>query len=292
MMNRREILNLGASVAAVSALGPRSTRGETRNEPAAMPVTDTNVNLFQWPFRRLPLDEPAVLVRKLRSLGIQSAWCGSFEAILHRDLSAVNRRLTAVCRKSDELTAIGSVNVQLPGWREDLRQCIREHRMPGLRLHPNYHGYTLNDQRFRLLLETATEADVFIQIAVSMEDTRTQHPLVRLDDVDLSPLITVVPQVPGARIQILNHRLRSPLLNQLARIPGVYFDTARVESTDGVPKLVQSVPSGRVMFGSHAPLLIPEAALIRTHESGQLDADGLRAVFAGNATRFREHSST
>ena len=125
MMNRREILNLGASAAAVSVLGSRPANGEARDDSSPVRVIDTNVNLFHWPFRRLPLDEPEALVRKLRSLGIQSAWCGSFEAILHRDLSEVNRRLAARCRKSEELTAIGSVNVELPGWRQDLQRSLR-----------------------------------------------------------------------------------------------------------------------------------------------------------------------
>ena len=89
--------------------------------------------------------------------------------------------------------------------------------------------------------------------------------------------------MPGARVQILNHNLRSPLLQQLGETPGVFFDTARVDGTDGVPQLVQSVPPGRVMFGSHAPFLIPEAALIRVHESGILEEASLWTVLSENA---------
>ena len=48
-------------------------------------------------------------------------------------------------------------------------------------------------------------------------------------------------KVPEARVQLLNHRLRSPLLETLAPIPGLYFDTARVEGTDGVPNLVSNL---------------------------------------------------
>ena len=87
----------------------------------------------------------------------------------------------------------------------------------------------------------------------------------------------------GARVQILNHNLRPPLLQQLGETPGMFFDMSRVDGTDGVPQLVQSVPPGRVMFGSHAPFLIPEAALIRVHESGVLDDASLRAVLSENA---------
>ena len=282
MLNRREILRLAASAGATTAFLPGNARAADDGQSAGFRIVDTNVSLFHWPFRRLPLDETDAMVRKLQTLGIGQAWAGSFEGILHRDISGVNERLISACRRVPELVPIGSVNPALPGWESDLQRSI-EHGMPGIRLHPNYHGYSLDDARFAELLKRTTAAGQFIQIAASLEDGRTHTDLVRIADVDLSPLPTLMPTVPGARVQLLNHKLRAPLLRQLASTPGIYFDTARVEATDGVPQLVKSVPSGRVLFGTHAPFLIPEAALIRTHESGLLDASALRAVLAGNA---------
>lgn len=282
MLNRRDVLNLAVSAGAAAALTPGVTRAVDGDPPGTFRVVDTNVSLFQWPFRRLPLDETDALVEKFRAIGISQAWAGSCDGILHRDITSVNERLAEACRPVPELLPIGSVNPNLPGWEADLQRCI-DHGMPGIRLHPNYHGYSLDDARFTDLLRRVTAAEVFVQIAASLEDGRTQSDLVRIDDVDLSPLVALLPGVPGARVQLLNHKLRSPLLGQLAQMPGVYFDTARVDGTDGVPRLVKSVPPGRVLFGTHAPFLIPEAALIRTHESGLLDDIALQSVLAGNA---------
>lgn len=284
-MHRREVLALAVSAGVASALLPATARSADDEQPRFR-IIDTNISLFRWPFRRLPLDDPNALVKKLRSLGIAQAWSGSFEAILHRDIASVNQRLADACRNRVELIPVGSVNPELPGWEDDFRQCIKDHNMPGVRLHPNYHGYTLDDPRFRHLVELATSAGRFIQVAAAMEDTRTQHTLVQIPDVDLAPLIKLMKGIPGARVQIINHNLRPPLLSQLGETPGVFFDTSRVDGTDGVPKLVQSVPPGRVLFGSHAPFLIPEAALIRVHESGTIEEASLRAVLAGNAEQF------
>lgn len=283
MMNRRDVLGLAVTAGAASTILP-TARSENGSQPRFR-IVDSNVSLFRWPFRRLPLDEADLLVKKLRSLGIVKAWAGSFEGLLHRDVAGVNRRLAEACRQHPELIPIGSVNPELPCWENDLRLCISEHSMPGIRLHPNYHGYTLDDPRFSRLLKLATEAGVIVQIASAMEDVRTQHPTVRVEDVDLSPLPQIVAAIPKVRVQILNHRLRSPLLDEMVKTPGVFFDTARVDSTDGVPRLVKSAP-GRVLFGTHAPFLIPEATLIRVHESATLDEAGLQDVLGGNADRL------
>jgi predicted TIM-barrel fold metal-dependent hydrolase len=285
MLNRRELLNLGASAGVASLLA--SDRGQAAEESRpSFQIVDSNVSLFHWPFHRLPLDETDKLLNKLRSLGIHSAWAGSFEGVLHRDVAGVNQRLAEECKKHPELVPIGSVNLALPDWKEDLRRCIEIHQMPGVRLHPNYHGYALDDPRFAELLELSAKARRFVQIAAAMEDTRTQYPLLQTPDVDLTPLAAVMNRIKSAKVQILNVRPRPPLLSQLAKTPGIYFDTARAEGTDGVPNLVKSLPRGRVLFGTHAPFLIPEAALIRVHESNLLDEAALKDIFSGNAEKL------
>jgi predicted TIM-barrel fold metal-dependent hydrolase len=287
MINRRELLNIAAAAGVASVLAADSASTAERDAPR-IEIVDTNVSLFQWPFRRLPLDVTTSLVKKLRSLGVAAAWAGNFEGVLHRDIAAVNQRLAQECKRYPELIPIGSVNIELPDWEEDLRRCIETHDMPGIRLHPNYHGYTLDDSRFERLLKLATANGRFVQIAALMEDVRTQHPLVRVADVDLAPLPAVMTRIAGAKVQILNSRPSSPLLEKLAKAPGIYFDTARIDGTDGVPKLVERVPTGRVMFGTHAPFLIPEAALIRVHESGLLNEPALRSVLSKNARQIFE----
>ncbi|EDL61199.1 amidohydrolase family protein [Gimesia maris] len=283
--NRREFLTTSATVGFAATFGLNTTQS-AKNKTPDLKIIDTNVSLFQWPFRKLPLDDTQTLVKKLQVLGMEQAWAGSYEGILHRDISSVNQRLTDECRRYPQLIPIGSINPTLPDWEHDLQQCSQKHQMPGIRLHPNYHGYTLTDPRLLALLQQATAAGLFVQLAVSLEDIRTQHQSLQVADVDLTLLPELAANVPGLRLQLLNAKLRPDLINKLSQAPGIFFDTARIESTDGVPELVKRLPAGRVLFGTHAPFLIPEAALVRVSESSILNTEELKFVLADNATQF------
>jgi predicted TIM-barrel fold metal-dependent hydrolase len=285
-MDRRTLL----SAAFAGVVLPKVARSAGADGATGLAIVDTQVSLFHWPFRRLPHDEPEQLVRKLKSLGVREAWAGSFEGLLHRDLAAVNGRLAEACAEHGPgfLRAMGCVNPLLPDWELDLRRCAEVHRMRGIRLHPNYHGYTLAHPAFERLLARAGEAGLIVQLAVSMEDTRTQHPLTQVADVDLKPLADLLRRQARTKVMLLNHRPVPAITAPLAALPNVFFDLARTEATDGVAKLVALAGREKVMFGSHAPFLIPEAALIRVEEgvlAGLGEAD-IAAVLGENAARL------
>ncbi len=278
-MNRRHFLQ--TSLAATAA-GSLVARAESDDFPG---IIDSNISLFRWPFRRLPLDDTEKLVEKLRSLGVDKALAASFEGVFHRDLDSANARLVAECARFPELVPIGTVNPSQPGWEGDLHRCATEFRMPGIRLFPSQQGYALDSTLFARLLNLAAEAGLLVQIAVTLEDVRTQPESLVTPDVDPAPLAEAMKQAPGARVQLLNPRLRAGQIATLAAIPNLYFDTARADGSDGIASLIEAAGRKRVLFGTHAPFLIPEAAIIRVHESA-LAPDPLRAVLRGNAERL------
>lgn len=284
-MNRREFLQTGMATLSVAATA--RAKGAGSETSAAAPEArriDTNVSLFQWPGRRLPHDDTASLLRELEQHGVTEAWAGSFEGILQRDLAGVNGRLAEACAASGgRLRAFGSVNPTLPGWEDDVRRCQEVHRMPGIRLHPNYHGYDLRDGRFRELLARATQRRLLVQIVCLIEDTRTQNPLLSVPDVDLAPLADALTATPGARVLLLNSGkvVETAAFARLVRLPGVFVDTARIETVGGVGRVLRRLPAGRVVFGSHAPFFIHTSAVIKLFES-QLTAEELHALVNAN----------
>jgi predicted TIM-barrel fold metal-dependent hydrolase len=252
-------------------------------------IIDVNVTLSRWPFRRLAGDEPAELVSRLRNRGVTQAWAGSFDGIFHKDIAGVNSRLAADCRTHGQgfLLPFGSINPKLPDWQEDLRRCHEEHKMPGIRLHPNYHQYDLKDPVFAELLKLAAARGLVVELALCMEDERTQPALMHVPPVDLTSLADRVKAEPTLRLVVVNcyPQLELGELQRLVPAGKVYLDLSMVEGVGGVARLVENVSLERVLFGSNFPLFYLESAFLKVKESGLSDTQK-EAVYAENARRL------
>ena len=269
-------------------------------------IIDVNANLSRWPLRRTPCDELPRLVESLRKHGVAQAWVGSLDGLFHRDIGGVNLRLAADTASAKqwhteegrvELVPFGSVNPTLPDWQEDLRRCSEDHHMPGIRLHPSYHGYRLDDPAFAQVLDLAAQRGLIVQLVVRMDDVRVQHPLMRIPDVDVGwdkrsavpptttgNLAELVKARPGLRLVVLNGlaTIRGGELKQLAAVDRIWFDIAMQEGMGGVAGLLRTVPPSRVLFGSHLPLFPLESAVGKIREAG-LDDRTRQAIEQGNA---------
>jgi predicted TIM-barrel fold metal-dependent hydrolase len=283
--------------AALANAATDSAASAPEGDAAAPEIIDSNVHLFEWPFRKLKYDRTQNLVAKLRKHRIMQAWAGSFEAVLHKQLDAANRRLAEECRMRGEgvLIPIGSVNPAWPDWEEDLRRCHEQYRMPGVRLYPAYHGYALDHPEFARLVSEAEKRKLLVQIALRLEDERVHHPAIDVPEIKLAPLIEALKKTPDAKVQLIN--AAGPLLGgnvaALVNETEVVFDIAAVEGNGGVGRLIEgknpayrgAIPVDRLLFGSHAPFFPCESALLKLFES-PLNLGQLESLMHGNARRL------
>ena len=266
----------------------------TKNSPG---IIDTNVTLFQWPFRKLKYSETPALVAKLRQHHIIEAWAGSFEALLHKDIAGVNERLATECREQAPgfLRPFGTVNLAWADWEEDVRRCHEVHHMPGLRIYPGYQPFNLKHPGLAPLIAMVRERGLILQIVFQMEDPRVHHPLIKLETLDARPLIAPLQAAPGAKVQLLHFsgNVQGSDLQALMAETPAHLDLSRWEGNGAIGRMIGSAPSGsaarvpleRVFFGSHAPYFPVETAVLKLMES-PLDRPQLNAIMQGNARRW------
>ena len=249
-------------------------------------IVDVNVYLDRWPFRRTPCDELPALVDRLCKHGVGEAWVGSFDGLFHRDVGGVNLRLADACRKERRvrLAPFGTVNPMLPDWQEDLRRCHEQFHMPGIRLHPSYHGYKLGDPVCAELLDLAAQRGLIVQLSVRMDDVRTQHRLMRIPELDTKLLPDLVKARPKLRVVVLHGPvvIRGAALQAMAATGRIWFEISTQEGVGGVAGLIKTFPLNRVLFGSHLPLYSLESAVLKMKES-ELDEQQRKAIESENA---------
>jgi hypothetical protein len=281
---------------------------------ANLPIIDTNITLGQWPTRRVPCDQLERLTEKLRAHNVTEAWAARYDGLFHTDLTEVNNRLALACtpgvplappvpsskqpramakpvapnKPSIKLIPFGSINPLVPSWEAELDRCQAVHKMPGIRLHPNYHNYKLDHANFATLLKAAAERKLIVQLAVLMEDVRMMHPLMRVPPVDIGPLEKLIPQTPNLRLVLLNALTTPSRTDQLYRLMNageVYVELATLETIAAIEALLKDMPPKRILFGSHTPSFYFEAAFLKLQESN-LPAAHLQAITHENARRL------
>ena len=237
-------------------------------------VFDVNVHIFAWPFRHLRLADPRALAEELQRLHTTKAFVGSLEAVFHRDIDGVNRRLVEACRAfgpvdrtlSENLWfPCGTVHPGLPDWKEDLRRCHETHGMLAVRLYPNYHQYRLDSDTGMALLAECQRRRLLVQIVMSLEDSRTQHPLVRVPPVPLESVAAVVSKFPQTPFMLLNafRETRLAKLAEICRRPNVYVELATLERVGAMDRVLDSISADRLCYGSNLPLFYGSSARLK-----------------------------
>ena len=265
-------------------------------------VVDTNVHLFEWPFRALKHAGTSSVVKKLRKHGIRRAWAGSYEALFHKNIDRVNARLAEACHEQGEglLLPFGTVNPRWPDWEEDLRRADETYDMPGIRLYPGYQNYELDLPEFKELVVAASERGLIVQIAVDQEDERMQHPRIDASVVDVTPLPTSLMDAPEATVQLLNpfRHARGERLRLMVEETDVLFGTSNLDGTGAIERIMAGkhwylgdvkIPASRLMVGSHMPFRPVESALLQLVES-ELSSEDADAIMFANAERLLPHA--
>jgi predicted TIM-barrel fold metal-dependent hydrolase len=249
-------------------------------------IIDVSAHLGEFTRRPAGLEAEG-LARLLAPYGVTRVYAGRLEALWYENPHDANR---LALMRAGEFAGVTFVMVPvldptIATWREELDRLTRQEPVPMVRLHPNYGGYSL-DVADPLLAELARRK-IVAQVIVRMDDPRRQHPRAQVPDVPAEQVLAAASRHPG--LSVLLTGAGGPALQTLAkRLAGVgnlWADTSQADGVQTVAGLLQTPWRDRLVFGSHAPLFIPFAALARVVLDLD-DAAATRILHDGAATLF------
>ncbi|MES2461324.1 MAG: amidohydrolase family protein [Armatimonadota bacterium] len=251
---------------------------------------DVSAFVGVWPFRQLPdAGNQNALEKRLRECGITRAYVSPLEALFHADPMPVNAVWASRLADSDFFRFVPVLNPSLPLDAEQTLAKLRE--LPGslaaIRLHPNYHGYSLDSEAVRLLTRKAGEAGLPVIVQVQMQDVRGMHPLVRVPDTDPATVLALASECPETTIVAAGVRwgAAKALAKGAAETSDrLYLEISHMEYVDPIRQFIDQFGTDRLLPGSHAPLLTP-AALKMKLDAARLSPNERESIAIGNARK-------
>jgi predicted TIM-barrel fold metal-dependent hydrolase len=232
-------------------------------------MLDANAWLGHYPFRPVPNNTPEGLLRLMDRSGIERAVVSSLHSVFYRDAHAGNEELARwVAPHRDRLIPSATLNPAYPGWGQDLRQCVEDWGMAGLRLFPAHHRYSLTDPESLHLVRAAAERGLHVAIPVRLEDRRQRHWMDAAPEVGLAEIAALARACPEARIlalEALGVESSPFVLDPDLAGARVWFEFSRMATVlqRSIPTLIERLGAGRLVFGTGMPLKYPGAAVLK-----------------------------
>lgn len=246
----------------------------------ASEMIDVSAWTGHWPFTRQRFTHMLELRTKLRSLQITQAFLAPTEAILGQDPLHANMDLLNSV-PDDFFSPVPVVDLSFANWAENIDASLRDGRVKMIKLLPNYHMYDVDEKMFAPLVEMTAKHKLVISIQMRVEDVRGQHPLMKVNDVDILRVVKVLAYFPGQRF-VLSNAVAGELDEVLKSLSHVWVDISSVESTDTLTMLKERYSLNHILFATHSPFYVPEGALYKL-KYADVSGDDIERVAYRNA---------
>lgn len=247
-------------------------------------LVDVNTSCGRWPFQQFGPFTAEALQESLAAAGVTKAYVSSVEAVLAPDPSVEERRLYEKIAGHPFFSHAPLVSPMLHDWRDAIARACDQAGSKLIKIIPTYHRYLADGEEAAELVRAANESGLRVALVMRVEDERMHYPLMKVPAPTVERVAALAKAASPKPLLVLNAHLAE--ITQLApRAENLVFDIAMAEGADPLRKLVEIAGAGRVLFGSHAPLMYAEAEA-RKLRFGALDEDAHAAIAHGNAERI------
>ena len=206
-------------------------------------------------------------------------------------IPANNYAITLQKEHEDRVIAFGTVHPGYEDWESELKR-IKAAGIRGIKLHPDFQSFWLDDPRLLPIFEAAQKDFVF-EIHIGDKTTPAQNPSCPYK------LAAILRQFPGMRVIAAHfggYRMWAHALDALAgnRFENLWFDassTTPFATPLLAKKLLGAFPRERILFGTDWPLYDPVEERQRLQRLASL-TDAEMETIMSNATSLLGDSAT
>lgn len=246
-------------------------------------IIDLNSFIGHWPSHSVRGDAADVWA-SLRTVGVTRIYASHLDAAWCRNPHVYNRVLYDAVTGAGDVCPVPVLDPTVADWKRELEIAVEDEDVQVVRVLPNYGGYDLAGEG--PFLQAIEDAHLAVIVQTCLEDSRRHHPLAVVPSLTALAVLEVAAQFPNLKMVIGGAKAAElrKVADQILALPHVYVDTAQVDGMDAVKVLVEEGLEERLVFGSHAPLFIPHAAVGRVITD--VGDEVATAILSGNAVRL------
>lgn len=257
-------------------------------------LIDVNSFIGHWPFRQVTHNTCGSRVQLMRQFGIDISVISSLNGVFYKNSQSANEELYKDWKSSrkfeSKLIPFAVINPIYAGWKDDLEKSVGQMGMRGVRIHPLYHHYDLNNKNCIDLVKRTRDLGLPVAFSLRIVDKRVSSWMDINEEWSLKDVLPIIKEVPDAKYMILN------LVNSLElsddeksilKKADILMDTSGRALTH-LEKLLPVYGNDKFGYGTNSPILEPFTGLLRIEslkpeEAGESTKDLLRY---GNAKKI------
>jgi predicted TIM-barrel fold metal-dependent hydrolase len=194
------------------------------------------------------------------------------------------------CRRfPDRFVPLAVINPNLLSWRAHLGECLDAYGVMGIKLHPDYHKFSLLEGPVQEVMAEARRLELPVYIQTSLLDMRHHPGYCFVPEVPIAEVAQAVERYAENTFIIGGGKHFTARVNELLRSTGsenFYVVTDGLGGPfDGLGGLVERMGSERLLLGTRTPILYAEAAKWMVEQSAIDDRDKAR-ILGENAARL------
>ncbi len=251
-----------------------------------MSVLDINCFAGHWPFRRIRKNTFSDLVSIHKENSISHGLVSSINAIFYNDPFEGDTEIYKELKDTSYKQAM-TINPLLVHAVRDVERGVSRLSAAAVRIYPGYHGYLSDCSELISVCEAVHYHKLPLVYTARLEDERLEY-MFRSAPFDANTAAELALRFPEMPIIFTCVRSEEVLLiwERTKNDANVFFDTSGLKNNlFAIDKLLETVPSERILFGSQYPLFCLSSTLLKIVKADCTDYQRQNMLF-NNAVKL------